>query len=95
MAARSGTGAARGKGSVTSVQPVATLRPTERSSWRVWPPWPMRRRRMSGAVSPPRAALIAAGSAACRNGLRSPAMSRKESSSGVEYCVARLRPFAS
>ena len=47
----------------------------------------MRRRRMSGAVSPRRAALIAAGSDACRNGLRSPAMSRKDSSSGVAYCV--------
>ena len=32
---------------------------------------------------------IAAGSAACRNGLRSPAMSRNESSSGVAYAVAR------
>ena len=95
MAARSGTDAARGKGSTTSVQPVTALRPTERSASRVGPPWPMRRRRMSGALSPRRAALMAAGSAACRNGFRSPAMSRKESSSGVEYCVARLRPSAS
>jgi hypothetical protein len=95
MAARSGTDAARGKGSTTSVQPVAALRPTERSASGVGPPWPMRRRRMSGPVSPRRAALMAAGRAACRKGFRSPAMSRKDSSSGVEYCVARPCPLAS